>query len=71
MRPAHTVEASYQSIVGGFEKDHARTQAFLVELGKSLGAKLLPLLDAGAAKPLSADIDASTAGLLRRLGARR
>ena len=41
-----------------------------VELGKTLGARLLPLLDSGAAS-LPADIDASTAGLLRRLRAPR
>ena len=40
-----------------------------VELGKTLGARLLPLLEAGAASSLPADIDASTAGLLRRLRA--
>ena len=35
--------------------------------GKTLGARLLPLLDHGSVLP--ADLDASTAGLLRRLGA--
>ena len=40
-----------------------------VELGKTLGAKLLPLLEAGPASVLPAELDASTAGLLRRLGA--
>jgi len=40
-----------------------------VELGKTLGARLLPLLEPGAESSLPADIDASTAGLLRRSGA--
>ncbi|HEX7437836.1 MAG TPA: glucose-6-phosphate isomerase, partial [Caldimonas sp.] len=40
-----------------------------VELGKTLGAKLLPLLETGPVIALPADLDASTAGLLRRLGA--
>jgi glucose-6-phosphate isomerase len=40
-----------------------------VELGKTLGAKLLPLLESGSASALPAELDASTAGLLRRLGA--
>jgi len=38
-----------------------------VELGKTLGARLLPLLDSRSRLP--DDLDASTAGLLRRLGA--
>ena len=42
-----------------------------VELGKTLGARLLPLLEPGAAGSLPADIDASTTGLLRRSGAWR
>jgi len=42
-----------------------------VELGKTLGARLLPLLEPGAASSLPADLDASTAGLLRRSGAWR
>ncbi len=39
-----------------------------VELGKALSARLLPLLQPGAAPP-AGDVDASTAGLLRRLRA--
>ena len=37
-----------------------------VELGKALSARLLPLLQPDAAPP-EGDVDASTAGLLRRL----
>jgi len=40
-----------------------------VELGKTLGARLLPLLQPGAADASGADLDPSTAGLLRRLSA--
>ena len=40
-----------------------------VELGKTLGARLLPLLDGASAGVAAADLDPSTAGLLRRLGA--
>jgi glucose-6-phosphate isomerase len=39
-----------------------------VELGKALSARLLPLLEAGAsAAAATPEVDASTAGLLRRL----
>ncbi len=38
-----------------------------VELGKALSAQLLPLLEGGAASARPGEIDASTAGLLRRL----
>jgi glucose-6-phosphate isomerase len=38
-----------------------------VELGKSLGARLLPLLEPGSASASPADLDASTAALLRRV----
>ena len=37
-----------------------------VELGKTLGVRLLPLLDASSVLPV--DLDGSTAGLLRLLG---
>jgi glucose-6-phosphate isomerase len=40
-----------------------------VELGKTLGAQLLPLLEPGAADATRADLDPSTAGLMRRLSA--
>ena len=38
-----------------------------VELGKALGARLLPLLEAGVSAASSDALDASTAGLLRKL----
>ena len=38
-----------------------------VELGKELGARLLPLLEAGANATAADAVDPSTAGLLRKL----
>jgi glucose-6-phosphate isomerase len=40
-----------------------------VELGKALSARLLPLLEAGREAELPSGLDASTAGLLRKLRA--
>lgn len=38
-----------------------------VELGKELGARLVPLLEPGSEHALPANLDASTVGLLHRL----